>query len=53
MHSTAYKKQEAPDQRSLTQQQLMFFTYVAPRIKSKGLLIGGPLLRKNVCFLHA
>jgi hypothetical protein len=36
MRSTAYKKQGAPDWRSLTQQKLMFFTRVAPRTKSKG-----------------
>jgi hypothetical protein len=28
------------------------FTYVAPHRKSKGLPIGGPLLSKNLCFLH-
>jgi hypothetical protein len=28
----------------------MLFTPVAPRIKSKGLPIGGPLLSKTVCF---
>jgi hypothetical protein len=36
MRSTAYKKQGAPDRRSLTQQKLMLFTRVAPRRKSKG-----------------
>jgi hypothetical protein len=30
--------------------QVMFFTRVAPRIKSKGLPIGGPLLSKNRLF---
>jgi hypothetical protein len=28
----------------------MLFTSVAPRIKSKGLLIGDPLFSKNLCF---
>jgi hypothetical protein len=53
MRSAAYKKQGAPDRRSLTQQKLILFTYVAPHTKSKGLPIGGPLLSKNVVFLHA
>jgi hypothetical protein len=35
MRNTAYKKRGAPDRRSLTQQKLMFFTRVAPRIKIK------------------
>jgi hypothetical protein len=35
MCSTAYKKQGAPDQRSITQQKLMFFTRVAQHRKSK------------------
>jgi hypothetical protein len=52
-HSTAYKKQGAPDRRSLIQQKLMLFTRVAPDIKSKGLLIGGPLFSKNISVLHA
>jgi hypothetical protein len=42
MCSTAYKKQEALDRRSLTQQKIMLFTHVAPRIKSKGLPINAP-----------
>jgi hypothetical protein len=42
MRSTAYKKQWAPDRRSLIQQKLMLFTRVAPHTKSKGLLIGAP-----------
>jgi hypothetical protein len=50
MRSTAYKKQGASDQRFLTQLKLMFFTRVAP---CKGLPIGGPLLSKNLFFLHA
>jgi hypothetical protein len=33
--------------------KIYVFTCVAPRTKSKGLLIGGPLLSKNICFLHA
>jgi hypothetical protein len=53
MRSTAYKKQEAPDRRSLTQQKLSLFTYVAPHTKSKELSIGGPLLSKNLVFLYA
>jgi hypothetical protein len=53
MRSTAYKKQEAPDWRFLTQQKFSLFTCVAPRTKSKGLPIGGHLLSKNLCFLHA
>jgi hypothetical protein len=36
MYSTTYKKQVAPDRRSLTQQKLMFFTRIALRTKSKG-----------------
>jgi hypothetical protein len=52
MRSTAYKKQGALDQRSLTQQKLKFFTCVAPHTKSKGLPIGGTLLSKNLDFLH-
>jgi hypothetical protein len=36
MRNTAYKKKEAPDRRSITQQKLMLFTRVAPRTKSKG-----------------
>jgi hypothetical protein len=52
MFSTAYKKQGAPDRRFLIQQKLMLFTRVAPRTKSKGLPIGGPLFSKNLCFLH-
>jgi hypothetical protein len=52
-YSTAYKKQGAPDRRSLTQQKLIFFTRVAPHTKSNGLPIGGPLPSKNLCFLHA
>jgi hypothetical protein len=42
MCSTAYKKQEAPDRWSLTQQKLMLFTCVAHRTKSKGLPIDAP-----------
>jgi hypothetical protein len=42
MRGTAYKKQWAPDRRSLIQQKLMFFTRVAPCTKSKGLLVGAP-----------
>jgi hypothetical protein len=42
MHSTAYKKQGAPDRRSLNK-KLMLFTRVALCTKSKGLPIGdGP-----------
>jgi hypothetical protein len=52
MCSTAYKKQGALDQWSLTQQKLMLFTRIAPRTKNKGLSIGGPLLSKNLYFLH-
>jgi hypothetical protein len=48
----AYKKQGAPDRRSLTQQKFMFFTRVAPRTKNKRLSIDGPLLSKNLWFLH-
>jgi hypothetical protein len=50
--STAYKKQGAPDRWSLIQQKkLMPFTRVAPRTKSKGLLISGPLFsRKTYSF---
>jgi hypothetical protein len=48
-----YKKQGAPDRRSLIHKKLMLFTCVAPHTKSKGLLIGGPLLNKNLYFLHA
>jgi hypothetical protein len=36
MRSTAYKKQGAPDRRSLTQQKLMLFTCVAPHTKKQG-----------------
>jgi hypothetical protein len=51
MCSTAYKKQWAPDRRSLILQKLRLFTLVATRIKSKGLPIGGPLLsKKNYTF---
>jgi hypothetical protein len=50
MHSTAYKKQEDHDRRSLTQQKLRLFTCVAPYTESKGLPIGGPLLSKNLGF---
>jgi hypothetical protein len=53
MRSTAYKKQGAPNRRSLNQQKLSLFTCVAPHTKSKGLPIGGHLLSKNVVFLHA
>jgi hypothetical protein len=53
MRNTAYKKQGAPDRRSLTQQKLIIFTCVAPHTKSKGLSIDGPLLSKNLAFLHA
>jgi hypothetical protein len=35
MCSTAYKKQGAPDRRSITQQKLMLFTCVAQHRKSK------------------
>jgi hypothetical protein len=52
MRSTAYKKQGAPYRQSLTQQKLMLFTCVASHTKSKGLLIGGPLFSRNLCFLH-
>jgi hypothetical protein len=52
IRSTAYKKQRAPNWRSITQQKLIFFTCVALCTKSKELPIGGPLLSKNVCFLH-
>jgi hypothetical protein len=53
-HSTAYKKQGALDQWSLTQQKFMLFTCVAPHTKSKGLQIGGPLLthQKFIFFTH-
>jgi hypothetical protein len=50
MRSTAYKKQGASDRWSFTQQKVILFTRVAPRTKSKGLPIGGPLLSKNLCF---
>jgi hypothetical protein len=50
--NTVYKKQGAPDRRSLTQQKIMLFTRVAPRTKSKGLPIDGLLLSKKLCFLH-
>jgi hypothetical protein len=53
MRNTTYKKQGAPDRRSLTQQKLMLFTCVALHMKNKGLSIGGTLLSKNLCFLHA
>jgi hypothetical protein len=33
---------------SLTSLTIILFTRVAPRIKSKGLSIGGPLLSKNL-----
>jgi hypothetical protein len=46
------KTQGAPDRRSLTQQKLRLFTCVAPHTKSKGLPVGGPLLSKNLGFLH-
>jgi hypothetical protein len=46
--STVYKKQGAPDRRSLTQQKIMLFTRVALRTKSKGLPIGSPLLSKKL-----
>jgi hypothetical protein len=46
MHSTAYKKQGAPDRRPLTQKKLRLFTCVALRTKSKGLPIGDPVLSK-------
>jgi hypothetical protein len=52
MGSTAYKKKGAPDRRSLIQQKLILFARVAPRTKNKGLPIGGPLVSKNLCFLH-
>jgi hypothetical protein len=45
--TNAYKKQWAPERRSLTQQKIMLFTRVAPRTKSKGLSIDGPLLSKK------
>jgi hypothetical protein len=48
--STAYKKQGAPDQRSLTQRKSILFTRVAPRTKSKGLPNGSPLLNKKYAF---
>jgi hypothetical protein len=48
--STTYKKQGAPDQRSLTQQKFMLFTHVAPRTKSKGLPINIPYLAKTYAF---
>jgi hypothetical protein len=48
MRSTAYKKQGASDRRSLIQQKkLMLFTHVAPRTKSMGLPIYGPLFSKK------
>jgi hypothetical protein len=50
--TNAYKKQGAPDRWSLTQQELSIFTRVAPPTKSKGLPIDGPLLSKNLGFLH-
>jgi hypothetical protein len=52
--SITYKKQGAPNQWSLTQKKLMLFTRIAPRTKSKGLLIDGPLSneKRRVCFLH-
>jgi hypothetical protein len=50
--STAYKKSEAPDRRSLIQKKSMIFTHVAPRIKRKGHMISGPLLSKDLYFLH-
>jgi hypothetical protein len=53
MRNTAYKKQEDPDLWSLTQQKFRFFTCVAPHTKSKRILIGDPLLNKNLGFLHA
>jgi hypothetical protein len=53
MCSIAYKKQWALDRQSLTQQKLSLFTRVAPRIKRKELPISGPLLSKNLDFLHA
>jgi hypothetical protein len=36
------QKARAPDRRYLTQQKLIFFTRVAPHIKSKGLPINAP-----------
>jgi hypothetical protein len=48
-----YKKQGAPDRRSHIQQKLSLFTYVAPHTKRKELPIDGPLLTKNLGFLHA
>jgi hypothetical protein len=30
----------------------LLFTCLAPHTKSKGLLIGGPLLSRNLGFLH-
>jgi hypothetical protein len=50
--SITSKTQGAHDRQCLTQQKLMFFTRVAPRTKNKGLTIGGPLLNKNLRFLH-
>jgi hypothetical protein len=52
IRSTAYKKQGAPDRWSLTRQKFRVFTCVAPHTKSNGLPIGGPLLSKNLAFLH-
>jgi hypothetical protein len=52
MCSSAYKKQEAPDRRSLTQQKLWSFTWVELHTKSKGLSIDGQLLSKNLGFLY-
>jgi hypothetical protein len=48
MCSTTYKKQGAPNQRSLTQQKFSLFTCVAPHTKSKGLPIGGLLFSKKL-----
>jgi hypothetical protein len=45
--STAYKKPGAPNRRSLIQQKIMIFIHVAPRTKSNGLPIGGPLISKK------
>jgi hypothetical protein len=42
IRSTTYKKQGAPDRRSLTEQKFILFTRVAPRTKSKGLPIDAP-----------
>jgi hypothetical protein len=53
MHSSTYKKSGAPDRRSLTQQKCRLFTCVTPHTKRKGLPIDGPLLSKNLGFLHA